>query len=180
MRIVLAALIAMMPVTSMRALSRADADARSVEIYRTGLDTAVAEMEAVAAERSKEMMLSADEKQRVRTAWSSFLDYLLALDSIGAYHRELKAEPSLVVAQRCREPALVSFLCANRLDVGKGLCAATFQRRDCFPDSLFAADPRWVGGTASASFRVERHPGRVRVGACGVTPSCSGSLRTGS
>jgi hypothetical protein len=42
-------------------------------------------------------MLSSAEKERARQTWSAFLDYLLALDSIGAYHREQKGEAAVVI-----------------------------------------------------------------------------------
>ncbi|HEX2059315.1 MAG TPA: YiiX/YebB-like N1pC/P60 family cysteine hydrolase [Thermoanaerobaculia bacterium] len=93
MRVVLAMLLALMPLSAHAA--RADADARAVEIYRAGLEAAAAEMRALGSDRRE--LLSAEEKQRVRNTWSAFLDYLLALDSIGAYHREQKSEPSLVI-----------------------------------------------------------------------------------
>lgn len=78
------------------ALLGADGDARSVETYRAGLASAVAEMRVLPPGDSRQM-LSAGEKERVRQTWSSFLDYLLALDSIGAYHRTRKGEPALVL-----------------------------------------------------------------------------------
>lgn len=94
MRVVLAMFIALMPFSAW-ASARAEADARAVEIYRAGLEAAAAEMLELSKPRRE--MLSAHEKQRVRDAWSVFLDYLLALDSIGAYHRDHKSEDALVV-----------------------------------------------------------------------------------
>lgn len=86
MRIVLAMLIALMPV-SLHATARADADARAVEIYREGLLAATEEVRML-TNGGKRQMLTAEEKARLRGAWGAFLDYLLALDSIGAYHRD--------------------------------------------------------------------------------------------
>jgi len=88
-------LILVAPFTA-RAQSRADADARSVEIYRAGLRSSVDDIRTIATRASKELLTS-DEKDAVRVTWSAFLDYLLALDSIGAYHREQKGEPAMVV-----------------------------------------------------------------------------------
>ena len=76
--------------------SGARSDERAVETYRGGLASAVTEMRALAGGEPRRM-LTADERERVRQTWASFLDYLLALDSIGAYHREQKGEPALVV-----------------------------------------------------------------------------------
>jgi hypothetical protein len=95
MRFVLAVLIALMPLTA-RAAARADADARAVEVYSAGLEAAAAEMNAIGPTGRKEMLTGA-EKQRVRETWSVFLDYLLALDSIGAYHRDEANEESMVI-----------------------------------------------------------------------------------
>jgi len=95
MRLFLAMLLALMPFSA-RALERADADGRAVETYRAGMSAAVAEMRALAYGESKRM-LTVEEKEAARQTWSAFLDYLLALDSIGAYHREQRGEPALVV-----------------------------------------------------------------------------------
>lgn len=89
-------LIALMPLTA-RAAERADADARAVEIYRTGLEAAAAEMLELANHGGRREMLPAGDKQRVRDTWSVFLDYLLALDSVGAYHRNEKSEEAMVI-----------------------------------------------------------------------------------
>lgn len=94
MRIVLAMLLALMPLSA-RAATRADADARAVEIYRAGLAAAVAEMNEIGTGRRQ--MLSREEKESVRRTWSSFLDYLIALDSIGAYHRDSRGDRSIKV-----------------------------------------------------------------------------------
>jgi hypothetical protein len=94
MRFVLARIIALMPF-SVRAASRADADARAVEVYRAGIAAAVEEMSELTAGDRK--ILTAAEKESARRTWSSFLDYLLALDSIGAYHRESGASGSTLV-----------------------------------------------------------------------------------
>ena len=75
--------------------ARADADARAVEIYRSGLLRSAAAVRNVAPAGR---MLSASEKEKVRSAWSAFLDYILALDSVGAYHREQKGEAPLVIS----------------------------------------------------------------------------------
>jgi hypothetical protein len=96
MRLALAMLLALMPLAA-RPADRAEGDARAVEIYQAGLEAAAGELEATAAAHKGEM-LDANEKARVRAAWSSFLDYLLALDSIGSYHRERKGESSLVIS----------------------------------------------------------------------------------
>lgn len=95
MRIVLAMLLALMPQFA-RAATRADADARAVEIYRAGLAAAVAEMNEIGT-GGRRQMLSRDEKESVRRIWGSFLDYLIALDSIGAYHRESRGDRSVQV-----------------------------------------------------------------------------------
>jgi hypothetical protein len=94
MRFALAMFIALMPFSAY-ASARAEADARAVEIYRSGLEAAAAEMLELSKPRRD--MLSAQEKQRVRDTWGVFLDYLLALDSIGAYHRDDKGGAALVV-----------------------------------------------------------------------------------
>jgi Permuted papain-like amidase enzyme, YaeF/YiiX, C92 family len=93
MRFILAMLLALMPLSA-RAASRADADARAVEIYRAGLAAAVAEMNEAG---SHGKLLAASEKEAVRRTWSAFLDYFLALDSIGAYHRERGGDRSIMV-----------------------------------------------------------------------------------
>ena len=80
-----------------RAASRADSDMRAVEIYRSGIISAAAEMDAI-ANGGKRQLLSAPEKEVVRQNWSAFLDYLLALDSLGAYHRERGIDRSSVVS----------------------------------------------------------------------------------
>lgn len=93
MRFALAMLIALLPL-SMRAATRADDDARSVAIYRQGLLAAVEEVR-VLTNGGKRQLLTAAEKEQLRQAWGAFLDYLLALDSIGAYHREAKGARSV-------------------------------------------------------------------------------------
>ncbi len=95
MRIVLAMLVALMPLTA-RAASRADSDARAVEIYRAGLSAAAEEMNEIGGGKNKQL-LSAEEKDRVRKTWSAFLDYLLALDSVGAFHRDQKGLRSIEI-----------------------------------------------------------------------------------
>lgn len=92
-----AVLIALLPLTARAATERAEADARAVEIYRDGLEAAAAEMQEIANHGSRRELLTATEKQRVRDTWSVFLDYLLALDSIGAYHRDDKSEDAMVI-----------------------------------------------------------------------------------
>lgn len=82
---------------SARAATRTEADARAVEIYRSGLQAAVHDMQELGA-RTGKRLLSAGEKDATRATWGAFLDYLLALDSIGSYHREQKGEPSMVVS----------------------------------------------------------------------------------
>lgn len=94
MRIVLAMFLALIPFSA-NALSRADRDARAVETYRTGIAATVNEMRAIA--KVPKPILDAADKEHARQTWSSFLDYLLALDSIGAFHRDEKGEPALVV-----------------------------------------------------------------------------------
>lgn len=96
MRVVLLMLVALLSPFA-HAATRADSDMRAVEIYRDGIAAAVAEMNAVATgERRK--LLSEPEKLVVRQAWSAFLDYLLALDSLGAYHRERGGDRSTAVS----------------------------------------------------------------------------------
>ncbi len=95
MRLVLTMLIALLPFRAY-ASSRAESDARAVEIYRAGLLAAAEDMRSI-ADGGTRHILAAEEKDRVRATWSSFLDYLLALDSIGAYEREQKGEPAMVV-----------------------------------------------------------------------------------
>lgn len=92
MRIVLAMLLALMPLSA-RAASRADSDLRAVDIYRAGLASSVEEMRSIRGET----ILSANEKESARRTWSAFLDYLIALDSLGAYHRELGNDRSVIV-----------------------------------------------------------------------------------
>jgi hypothetical protein len=89
-------LIALMPF-AVYAATRTDSDARAVEIYRAGLRTAIADMNAISG-GAKKQLLSAAEKEAVRQTWGSFLDYQLALDSIGAYHREKNGDLSLGVS----------------------------------------------------------------------------------
>lgn len=93
MRIVLAMLLALMPLSA-RAASRADSDLRAVDIYRTGIASAVDDMRAIP---NGKQILSAAEKESARRTWSAFLDYLLALDSLGAYHRERGSDRSVTV-----------------------------------------------------------------------------------
>jgi permuted papain-like amidase YaeF/Yiix C92 family enzyme len=95
MRAWLLMLLALVPLTT-RAAARTDADAKAVEIYRTGLEAAVSDMGEIAGRVGKRI-LTAEEKDAARATWSAFLDYLLALDSIGAYHRDLRSEPAMVV-----------------------------------------------------------------------------------
>lgn len=83
-------ILALMPLSA-SAASRVETDADAVEIYRRGMRRTVDAVREVAADDRKKQMLSADEKTAVRAAWNSFLDYLLALDSLGAYHRDLAA-----------------------------------------------------------------------------------------
>jgi hypothetical protein len=72
-------------------------DGRTVEIYRAGLLAAAADMRAVSEESGGELLTS-EQKKRVRATWSAFLDYLLALDSIGARHREQRGEGAAAVS----------------------------------------------------------------------------------
>lgn len=95
MRFVLAMLLALIPLTA-RAAARADADARAVDIYRAGLEAAAGEMREIGGSGRRDLLSSTD-KQRVRETWSVFLDYLLALDSIGAYHRDEHGEEAMVI-----------------------------------------------------------------------------------
>lgn len=87
MRFVLAMLIALMPLSLRAAAARADSDARAVGIYREGLLAAAEEVRAL-GNGGRRQMLTAEEKAQLRGAWGAFLDYLLALDSVGAYHRD--------------------------------------------------------------------------------------------
>ena len=89
-------LLALIPLTA-RATARTETDARAVEIYRSGLEAAVSDMQEIQG-RAGKRILTGEEKDAVRATWSAFLDYLLALDSIGSYHRDLKGEPSMVVS----------------------------------------------------------------------------------
>ena len=84
MRPVLAAFLALIAGTA-QASPRIEGDARAIGIYRTGISATVANMRAIAA-GAKGKVLSGPEKARAHGTWSSFLDYQLALDSIGAYH----------------------------------------------------------------------------------------------
>jgi len=95
MRTFLAMLLALMPLTS-RAASRADTDLHAVEIYRAGITAAVEELNDVRNGGSRKL-LTAAEKERVRRTWAAFLDYQLALDSLGSYHRERGNDRSLLV-----------------------------------------------------------------------------------
>jgi len=96
MRIQALVFLALLPLTA-RATTRTESDARSVEIYRSGLEAAVNDMQEISA-RTGKRILSAEEKSSTRATWGAFLDYLLALDSIGSYHRDQKGEPSMVVS----------------------------------------------------------------------------------
>lgn len=82
-----------MPVFSVGA-TREDVDTRAIEIYRSGLQSTVAEMQL---DTDARRILTARDKDRVRNAWGSFLDYMLALDSIGAYHRQQKGAASVAI-----------------------------------------------------------------------------------
>ena len=95
MRFWIAMLIALSSVST-RADERAAADARAVEIYRAGLSSAANDIRAIAT-AAKGGLLSGAEKNAVRGAWSAFLDYQLALDSIGAFHRAERGEAAMVV-----------------------------------------------------------------------------------
>ena len=95
MRYLFAMFLGLIPLTA-QALSRADADGRAVETYRLGMSAAVAEMRALGYDKTRRL-LTAEEKEAARQTWSAFLDYLLALDSIGSYHRDQRGEPALVV-----------------------------------------------------------------------------------
>ena len=95
MRLVTAIMLALISLSAW-ADPRAESDAEAVRLYRYGLRHAAEQVRGIGgAERA---MLTAAEKEQVREAWSSFLDYLLALDSIGAYHREARGERALVVS----------------------------------------------------------------------------------
>lgn len=68
-------------------------DVKAVRIYRSGLRSVVAfagsRPELFPAEKlDKARMLRRGEKEAVWAAWKSFLDYILALDVLGRYHRE--------------------------------------------------------------------------------------------
>ena len=75
-------------------------DVAAVRRYRTGLqasllyaqsDHALFSAEKLSAPR----MLSVEQKDRIRHTWRSILDYVLALDSIGKYHRHSAVEVRL-------------------------------------------------------------------------------------
>jgi rhomboid family GlyGly-CTERM serine protease len=85
MRFALVILLALMPLTA-HAATRAETDARAVNVYRTGLSNAATQMNQLSLGDRK--ILNAEEKESARRTWSAFLDYLIALDSIGAYHRD--------------------------------------------------------------------------------------------
>lgn len=72
-------------------------DGRAVAIYRAGLLGAAADMRAIAKEARGELLTS-EQKQRVRSTWSVFLDYLLALDSFAAHHRQQRGEEARVAS----------------------------------------------------------------------------------
>lgn len=61
------------------------ADARAVAVYRDGIRAAAARIASI---RPRATILSRDEKLALWSEWSAFADYLLALDSIGKYHRD--------------------------------------------------------------------------------------------
>jgi len=73
--------------------ARIQGDLAAVRVYREGLRSVV----TFAASRpdlfpggklEKARVLRQGEKEAVRAAWKSFLDYLLALDAVSAYHRD--------------------------------------------------------------------------------------------
>ncbi|HEY0158040.1 MAG TPA: YiiX/YebB-like N1pC/P60 family cysteine hydrolase [Thermoanaerobaculia bacterium] len=74
------------------------ADRRAIEIYRAGILAAAADLRAVAKESGGELLTSV-QKQRVRATWGAFLDYLVALDNLGARSRE----------ERSRDAAALSY-----------------------------------------------------------------------
>lgn len=87
------------PTIPIHKLSHAELDARlagdlkAVGIYREGLQSVIAFASSRAdlfpTQKQKEArLLNREQKEVAWTAWKTFLDYLVALDSIGAYHRD--------------------------------------------------------------------------------------------
>ena len=75
-------------------------DVVAVQRYRNGLRAALryaqSERALFPAEKlSDPSMLTVEQKDKVRQAWRGILDYVLALDSIGKYHRNFIMEDSL-------------------------------------------------------------------------------------
>ena len=72
---------------------RVAGDLNAVRVYRDGIARVIAFMDSrpdlVPASKLKERRdLGREEKEAVRRSWRSFLDYLLALDSLDKYHRD--------------------------------------------------------------------------------------------
>lgn len=72
--------------------TRIAGDLAAVETYRAGLRSVVAFAESrpdlfPAEKAAQGRTVSRDDRRAIRSAWSQFLDYLMALDSIGEYHR---------------------------------------------------------------------------------------------
>ncbi|HEU4523245.1 MAG TPA: YiiX/YebB-like N1pC/P60 family cysteine hydrolase [Thermoanaerobaculia bacterium] len=95
MRFPVAMLIALMPWCA-SAGERAAADAGAVAIYRAGMASAVQNVRDIAG-RAPGDILSSDDKAALRGAWSAFLDYQLALDSVGGWYRKQRSEPAMVI-----------------------------------------------------------------------------------
>lgn len=71
---------------------RLESDVKAVRIYRNGLRAAVGFVASrpdlfPPAKLEKARLLRREEKEAVWSAWKSFLDYVVALDAIGRYHR---------------------------------------------------------------------------------------------
>lgn len=73
--------------------ARLAGDLRAVGIYREGLQSVIAfagsRPDLFPAQKQQEArLLNREQKEAVWSAWKTFLDYVVALDSIGTYHRD--------------------------------------------------------------------------------------------
>lgn len=73
--------------------ARLQGDLRAVLIYRAGLDRTVAFVRSrpdlfPQTTQGTSRAYSADEREQIRQTWRVFLDYQMALDSVGRYHRD--------------------------------------------------------------------------------------------
>lgn len=105
---------------------RQTSDLQTVQIYRRGLlgilDFVNENSALFPAQRLEHpRLLKREEKEAVWNAWKTFLDYLLALDSLGSYHQDF-----LKLKKAARED---SFLIAYAANCAKYRCALELIRR---------------------------------------------------